>query len=289
MAHPLIQANLSLSLSGNKSVFDLSVELSIEPGELLVITGSSGSGKTTLLRILAGLEKKALGQIHSGTHVWQDSATKTFLPPQQRPVGMVFQQYALFPNMTVRENIAYALPKGASPTIIMEMLEIKELIELADNYPHQLSGGQQQRVALARALVRKPALLLLDEPLSALDPTMRARLQDFIRETHQQHQLTTVLVTHNEDEIRQLATRVICLEHGKISAQGSPDAIFPQKKNMLKGMWLGLEGKVAKVKIGENELPVSFRHSAIPFPNPGDWVWVSFGSEGAVFLKKEGQ
>lgn len=289
MAHPLIQADLSLSLSGNKSVFKLAVELSIEPGELLVITGSSGSGKTTLLRILAGLEKKALGKIHSGTHVWQDSATKIFLPPQKRPVGMVFQQYALFPNMTVRENIAYALPKGASPTIIMEMLEIKELIELADNYPHQLSGGQQQRVALARALVRQPALLLLDEPLSALDPAMRGRLQDFIRETHQQHQLTTVLVTHNEDEIRQLATRVICLDHGKISAQGSPETIFPQKKNTLKGIWLGVEGQIAKVKIGDNEVLVPFEHSASTLPNPGDWVWVSFGSEGAVFLKKEGQ
>jgi ABC-type sulfate/molybdate transport systems ATPase subunit len=98
-----------------------------------------------------------------------------------------------------------------------------------------------------------------------------------------------VLVTHNEDEIRQLATRVICLEHGKISAQGSPDSIFPQKKHTLKGIWLDVEGQAAKVKIGDNEVLVSFAHSATPLPNPGDCVWVSFGSEGAVFLKKEGQ
>lgn len=289
MAHPLIQADLLLSLSSKKSVFELAVELSIESGELLVITGSSGSGKTTLLRILAGLEKKAVGKIYSRDLVWQDSATKTFLPPQQRPVGMVFQQYALFPNMTVWENIAFALPQGASPAIIMEMLEVKELAELADNYPHQLSGGQQQRVALARALVRQPKLLLLDEPLSALDPVMRSRLQTFIRDTHRQHQLTTVLVTHNEDEIRQLATRVICLEHGKIRMQGSPDVIFPDKKNKLKGIWLGIEYGVAKVKIGENEVPVSFDNSSSALPHPGDWVWVNFDTNGAIFLKKEGQ
>jgi molybdate transport system ATP-binding protein len=289
MAQPLIQAEVALLLKGKKSVFNLEIALTIEPGELLVVTGESGSGKTTLLRVLAGLEKKARGCIFSGTSIWQDSSKKIFVPPQKRKVGLVFQRYALFPNMTVRENLLYALPKGGSKKIITELMEVKGLTELADNYPPQLSGGQQQRVALARALIQKPSLLLLDEPLSALDFTMRSRLQTFLLDIHRQNQLTTVLVTHNEDEIRQLANRVICLKDGKISAEGIPNALFPIKQSTLKGLWMGMEKNRGKVKIGENEVSVSLLDHHFASPLLGEEVWIDFGAEGAFLQKNKGQ
>ncbi|MPR35022.1 ATP-binding cassette domain-containing protein [Cytophagaceae bacterium SJW1-29] len=204
----------------------LDVSMRIEAGAITILTGPSGAGKTTLLRLVAGLVKPQAGRIAFGSDVWLDTSTSIFLPPQQRKAGLVFQDYALFPHLTVRQNLAYALEKGEAPTRVEELLREMELTQLADRKPHQLSGGQQQRVALARALVPRPRLLLLDEPLSALDRSMRHRLQGYLLKLQQHYQLTVVLVTHDLGEIFRLGDHVVALEEGKIVRQGTPAQVF---------------------------------------------------------------
>ena len=186
-----------LNFAGGKGLLDIDVQ--IEAGIFVAISGPSGSGKTTLLRLIAGLEKGE-GLIKINNKIWLDTANGLRLLPQQRKVGYVFQNYALFPNMTVRQNLTFALEKNQSPAIIEELINTMELGELVNRYPQQLSGGQQQRVALARALVRKPPILLLDEPLSALDEGLRSHLQDYILKIHRKYQLTTLLVSHDTRE-----------------------------------------------------------------------------------------
>ncbi|TPG67198.1 ATP-binding cassette domain-containing protein [Hymenobacter nivis] len=206
----------------------LDVRLALAPGELLALSGPSGAGKTTLLRLLAGLDRPDGGFVRFGEHPWYDQQARQWLPPQQRPLGFVFQDYALFPNMTVRENLAFAAagPPGAGP-LVAELLELLELGALAGRRPGALSGGQQQRVALARALARRPRLLLLDEPLAALDLPTRLRLQQVLADVHQQFGLTTILISHDPAEIARLATRVVELELGQVRQQGPPPPAAP--------------------------------------------------------------
>lgn len=222
-----------MHLSSGAGVLDL--EFQVEQGELLVITGPSGAGKTTLLRMLAGLQRPQRGVIQFGGHLWSDSSRRIHLPPQERKVGMVFQHYALFPNMNVLQNLRYGLVRKQPEGVLDELIDIAELEELLLRYPHQLSGGQQQRVALARALVRKPDLLLLDEPLSALDYELRNRLQEYILRVHQHYHLTTILVSHDYQEIMRMGQRVLRLEAGKVVYDGAaaslpgvlhPDLVF---------------------------------------------------------------
>lgn len=203
----------------------LDVALQLPVGELVALTGPSGSGKTTLLRMIAGLAKPERGHIAFANHIWFDQQRKMNLPPQRRNVGIVFQEYALFPNMTVRKNLAYALQSGHDPTIVEELIGIMELEALTDRYPSTLSGGQQQRVALARALVNQPSVLLLDEPLSALDNHTRNRLQDYILKLHQKFNLTIILVSHDVGEIVKMASRVFTLSEGRISEARLPEAL----------------------------------------------------------------
>ncbi|AWM33454.1 ATP-binding cassette domain-containing protein [Hymenobacter nivis] len=201
----------------------LDVALALAPGELLAVTGPSGAGKTTLLRLLAGLDRPDGGFVRAGGQVWYDQDARQWLPPQRRPLGFVFQDYALFPNMTVRENLAFAAAgqPGAGP-LVAELLALMELTELAPRRPGALSGGQQQRVALARALARRPRLLLLDEPLSALDLPTRLRLQQVLADAHQHFGLTTLLISHDPAEIARLAHRVVELDLGQVRRVGPP-------------------------------------------------------------------
>ncbi len=192
--------------------FDLELSLRIAKGSFLALRGSSGSGKTTLLRILAGLES-ARGAIEVEGEVWlRDDFS---LPPQKREIGFVFQDYALFPNMSVLQNLLYVRKDNA---FAYHLLEIVDMLSLKDRFPSQLSGGQKQRVALARALMKKPKLLLLDEPLSALDPKMRSELQNKIKELHEIFHTTTIMVSHDIAEIYRLSQRVVTLERGRIVA-----------------------------------------------------------------------
>ncbi len=192
------------------SRFSLDVALQIEKGEFVAIRGKSGSGKTTLLRAIAGLER-ARGLIEVDGTKWLED-TKA-LPPQKREVGFVFQEYALFPNMSVLENLLY-VKKDLG--FALHLLKLVDLLDRKDSYPHQLSGGQQQRVALARAYMRRPRVMLLDEPLSSLDPATRSYLQSKIKELHQEFGTTTLMVSHDVAEIFRLSDRVVELHKGKI-------------------------------------------------------------------------
>lgn len=205
----------------------LDVSFTIEKGQFLTIYGNSGVGKTTILRILAGLAEAEQSTINVNGEIWNDSEKKFYLPVQKRNVGFVFQDYALFPNLTVRENLEFASLHKNEKSSIDEILELMELSALQKSKPATLSGGQKQRVALARAIVRKPKILLLDEPMSAMDEGMRLKLQDYLLKVHRHYHLTTVLVSHFVPEIYKLSDHVLVLEKGKITRAGTPEIIFP--------------------------------------------------------------
>jgi len=223
----------------------LDVSFDLEKGQLLSLYGKSGAGKTTALRILAGLTTAERSFIEVDNELWDDSENKKHIIVQKRSIGFVFQDYALFPNLTVKENLEYALQKNEDKKIINELLELMELEQLKKSKPFNLSGGQQQRVALARAIARKPKILLLDEPLSALDEEMRFKLQDYILKAHQYYKLTTILVSHHLPEIFRLADIVIHLDKGKIVKQGKPGEVFSEQKLSSK---FKVTGEIIEIK-----------------------------------------
>jgi len=216
----MIELTLQKKLSGGPGAMVLDVSLSVAEKSFVAIAGRSGSGKTTLLRILAGLEK-AGGTIQVADRIWQDE--ETTLPPQQREIGFVFQDYALFDNMTVLKNLLFVRKERE---LADYLLELTGLSTLANRYPATLSGGQRQRVALCRALMGRPRILLMDEPLSALDPEMRQKLQHDILRLHKEFGTTTFMVSHDPSEIYRLADRVITLEEGRILSDGTPMEIL---------------------------------------------------------------
>ena len=211
----MINIDINKRLHGSSGDMNLDVNLDIKENSFVALTGDSGSGKTTLLRILAGLED-ANGEIKIGDKVWLDS--KSNLPPQKREIGFVFQDYALFPNMSVEENLLYVTK---DKELAKHLLELTELQELRNRRPNTLSGGQKQRVSLCRALMNRPKLLLMDEPLSALDPYMRTKLQREILTLHKEFNTTTIMVSHDPSEIYRLSDRVVVLRHGNIINDGN--------------------------------------------------------------------
>ena len=222
---------------------NLSVHTSIPPGELVALFGESGAGKTTLLRILAGLVAPDKGLIKFGSTVWFDSEKKINIPPQHRNISLMFQDYALFPNMTVEQNIQFAQPEKEQSKV-NELLVLFGLTEFRKRKPTGLSGGQKQRVALARALARNPQLLLLDEPLSALDAEMRTTLQNEIAQAHQLLGVTTIMVSHDLNEVFRLATQVLCIENGSITRTGKPEEVFSDSS--LSGK-VQITGQIARI------------------------------------------
>lgn len=226
----MIGINIRKRLAGADGLLDLHFTTQIQKGELITLYGPTGAGKTSILRMLAGLVKPDEGSILVDGQVWFDKAKRIEIITQQRDIGMVFQDYSLFPNMTIRENLTYALTKGQDGGIIDHLLDIAGLVNLQHQKPLKLSGGQKQRVALARALVRKPKLLLLDEPLSALDRVMRNKLQDYIIQFHREFELTTILVSHDLPEVIKMSERVLVLENGAISQDGAPKNLLESPK-----------------------------------------------------------
>ncbi len=224
----MLELHLQKRLKGPTGALDLNVQMQLAPQMLATLFGASGSGKTTILRMLAGLTQPDAGHIVVDGVTWFDAARKINLAPQRRKIGLVFQDYALFPNMSVRENVAYAVDAGQGAWI-ERLLQMTSLSDLQDRLPEHLSGGQKQRVALARALAAKPKLLLLDEPLSALDLHMRAQLQDELLRLHQECGLTTLLVSHDIGEVFKLSQQVHQLEAGAIVRSGTPAEVFLQK------------------------------------------------------------
>lgn len=182
--------------------------------KIIALYGPSGAGKSTLLRMIAGLERPNAGQIKIGSAVWFDSRTRTNLKPQQRSIAMVFHEPSLFPSMTVQKNINYANPENKK--LAKQLIDLMHLGPMLNRKPESLSGGEQQRVALARALVRQPQVLLMDEPLSAIDSEMRELLQDEIIELTRQQDITTILVSHDKREVEKMADVVIKVRDGKV-------------------------------------------------------------------------
>jgi putative spermidine/putrescine transport system ATP-binding protein len=228
---------------GNVLALD-GLDLTIEPGELVVLLGPSGCGKTTTLRLLGGLEDADAGTITvAGKEI-------THVPANRRDMGMVFQAYSLFPHMTVTQNVAFGLrlrrvQKEKRDRRAMEMLDLVGLTQQADRYAHQISGGQQQRVALARALAIEPQVLLLDEPLSALDAKVRAQLRDEIRRIQLEVGITTLFVTHDQEEALAIADRVGVMKEGRIEQLGPPTEIYSRPGTSFVAEFVGLTNRLA--------------------------------------------
>jgi sulfate/thiosulfate transport system ATP-binding protein len=220
---------------------DVSVE--IPSGSLTALLGPSGSGKSTLLRVIAGLERPDAGTVAI------DGSDATALPPQRRGVGFVFQHYAAFKHMTVRENVAFGLkvqrrPKAEVYRRVDELLELVQLPGLADRYPAQLSGGQRQRMALARALAVEPSVLLLDEPFGALDARVRKELRAWLRRLHDDVHVTTVFVTHDQEEAMEVADRIVVVNHGRVEQAGGPRDLYEHPSNAFV---MGFVGPVTRL------------------------------------------
>jgi spermidine/putrescine ABC transporter ATP-binding subunit len=231
------------------------ISLEIEPGELLSLLGPSGCGKTTLLRAIAGFVPLAGGEIFIGGQSCAD------LPPSKRGLGMVFQDYALFPHMTVAKNVAFGLKmRGLRPEArlsnVKRVLALLDLEEMEERYPRQLSGGQQQRVALARALVVEPGVLLLDEPLAALDKKLREEMQIELRSLQRRVGITTIFVTHDQEEALTLSDRIAVMEKGKIVQIGSPIEIYENPRSHFSGIFVGksnfIHGRVLSCSEGRS-------------------------------------
>ncbi len=236
--------NLNLSF-GDTHVLK-GINLSIEPGEFFAFLGPSGSGKSTLLRAIAGFGPTPSGRILIG------GEEVAHLPPWKRNVGMVFQSYALWPHMTVRKNVAFGLEERKVPardivTRVDAALEMVGLLDLADRRPAQLSGGQQQRIALARTIVVEPRVLLLDEPLSNLDANLRVQMRRELRELQQKLQITTIFVTHDQEEANTTSDRMAVLNDGVIQQVGTPMELYDNPANLFVATFLGTANVLAGV------------------------------------------
>ncbi|WGL52964.1 sulfate ABC transporter ATP-binding protein [Nocardioides sp. BP30] len=214
------------------------VSVSLPTGQLTALLGPSGGGKSTLLRIIAGLDSADTGTVAiEGTEA-------THLPPQKRNVGFVFQHYAVFKHMTVAKNVAFGLeirkrPKAEVAARVKELLELVHLSQFADRLPSQLSGGQRQRMALARALAVSPSVLLLDEPFGALDAKVRKELRDWLRRLHDEVHVTTVFVTHDQEEALEVADEIVVINNGRVEQVGSPDQLYDAPANDFVMSFLG--------------------------------------------------
>lgn len=239
----MIEININKLLHGSNGEMNLDVSLQINKGEFIALSGLSGSGKTTLLRILAGLESSN-GTLKIDNETWLDN--KFCLAPQKREIGFVFQDYALFPNFSVMENLLYV---KKDKELANKLLQMTEMEELKNRFPSTLSGGQKQRVSLCRALMNRPKLLLMDEPLSALDPNMRTKLQSEILTLHKEFETTTIMVSHDPSEMYRLASRVVVLNQGKIINDGLPKDVLLKTKGSQKFSFEGELLDIVKVDV----------------------------------------
>ncbi|MBW1297881.1 sulfate/molybdate ABC transporter ATP-binding protein [Aquimarina litoralis] len=291
----MIKAHIYKTLRSAAGKMELDIELNIQKGQFVTLYGPSGAGKTSTLRIIAGLLTPDKGQISVGDTTWFDKEQKINSPTQQRKIGYVFQDYALFPNMSVRKNLEYALEKKQDKNIIDELISIVELEELQNRKPETLSGGQQQRVALARALVRQPEVLLLDEPLSALDINMRSKLQDYILKVHKAYHLTTILVSHDIGEIIKMSDMIYDLKDGRIQKVGEPMSIFTNNQLSGKFQFVGDVIAISKqdvfyivtVLIGQSVVKVVAQEKEIVNLKIGDKVIVASKAFNPVLQKIE--
>lgn len=276
----MISLDLHKLLHSAEGDMDLHIKLELAAGQFVTIYGDSGAGKTSIFRMLAGLMSPDSGQIIVNGKPWFDSGARINLDPQSRKVGLVFQDYALFPHMTIRQNIEFALERGQDSKIVNELMDLTELTALQHKKPNTLSGGQKQRVALARALVQQPDILLLDEPLSALDRKIRLKMQDYLDHLHRKYNLTTLLISHDISEIVKLSDQVFMLENGQITRQGRPDEVFLRKdisgKFRFTGEVLNIERQgvvyIVTALVQNNMVKIIAQESEIKDMNIGDKV-----------------
>jgi putative spermidine/putrescine transport system ATP-binding protein len=294
MAEPFLSIqHVQKSFGPTKVVQDFNLD--VERGEFVSFLGPSGCGKTTVLRMVAGFEDPSAGRIVVG------GKDITSLKPNQRNIGMVFQAYALFPNLTVAQNIGFGLkvagmPKAEANARVAEMLELIKLPEFGDRYPYQLSGGQQQRIALARALAPKPKLLLLDEPLSALDAKVRVSLREEIRSIQKKLGITTIFVTHDQEEALSISDRIVVMYGGRAEQVGTPFEIYNRPATSFVANFVGtlnvLDGIVADaaastVKIGGREITLA--KDALGAAKAGDAVSLALRPEAIALGKQPGR
>jgi len=270
------------------------ISLSIFKGEMFALVGASGCGKTTLLRMLAGFTTQTAG------HITIDGVEMAGVPPHERPVNMMFQSYALFPHMTVERNVGYGLrrldlERAVKRQRIEEALDMVQLRHLALRKPHQLSGGQRQRVALARALIRRPKVLLLDEPLSALDKKLRERTQFELMDLQHELGITFIVVTHDQDEAMALATRIAVMDRGRVIQVGTPSEIYEFPRSRFVADFVGttnlFEGTVASCAPGIITVRCAEAGCDLVVDDacdlrPGQQVWVALRPE-KIRLTKE--
>ncbi len=289
---------LSVSLR-QQSPIPLDLEFTCDPGDVLAIFGPSGSGKTTVLRSVAGLYRPGHAVVKSGLEVWSDdSATGTFAPPHRRAVGVVFQEYALFPHLSARGNVMTALghrPRGERRARADELLALVHLTDHHDKRPRELSGGERQRVALARALAREPAVLLMDEPFSAVDRTVRRRLQDEIDGLRRTLDIPLVLVTHDFDDVVRLATHLLLLDRGKAVASGPLTSLMnrPDLTWLREAVGLGsvFDARVARRDSERGLLELTFEGGTLITSdraiNPGTVVRIRIPAREVILAARE--
>ena len=235
----MIKIKFKKTFQSSENQMILDIDMHIQKGQFVTLFGESGAGKTTILRAISGLLEPDNGQIKVGPNYWYNSDKKTFLSPQKRKIGFLFQDYALFPNMTVHQNLTFALHANQNEKIIDELVDTMELHEFMNRKPETLSGGQKQRVALARALVSQPEILLLDEPLSALDNKMRLKLQEYLAVIHKKYNLTTIMVSHDISEIVKLSDFVYEIKKGEIHKLARPSDFFSHSNSSAKFKFTG--------------------------------------------------
>ncbi len=286
----MINVDISKTLNTTEGIIKLKAKFEVKKSEIVTIYGKSGAGKTTILRILAGLSNSEDGYIKVNNETWFNKSKNINISPQKRKIGFVFQDYALFPNMTVRKNIEYA---AKSKKKVDELIDLVNLKQLEKRKPATLSGGQKQRVALARALAFDPELLLLDEPLSALDIEMRQEMQDEIIKINRHYNITIVLVSHDLAEIFKLSDKVIVLDKGEILKQGKPIDIFADNKLSAKFQFIGEILNIEKsdvvtivnVLIGNNIIKVIATKSESDKLSIGEKIIVASKAFNPVILK----
>ncbi|HEB9309797.1 TPA: sulfate/molybdate ABC transporter ATP-binding protein [Campylobacter coli] len=291
----MIKIDIKLPINTAKGKKQLELNTCLKANEITAIFGESGAGKTTLLKIIAGLIKPEFGRIEVGDELWLDTQKNINLAIQKRKIGFVFQDYALFPNMSVKENISYA---ATSKQKVEELLSLMNLENLAKIYPKNLSGGQAQRVALARALAREPQILLLDEPLSALDFKMRSFLQDELVKILQHFKITTLLVSHDLAEIYKLSHRILELGDGKIIKDARTNEFFTssnlsaklrlsatlleiKKSDILMIFTLLLNQDIVKITLSEEEFLRTYKDVKI-----GDTLLLSIKAFNPIIVGK---